>query len=201
MLNNKLLPTAYLAPIGYYAILLQCKNYMFEYHENFIKQSIRNRCEILAANGKLNLIIPRKHKANIKTKISEIKISYSQDWQKIHWKSIESAYNSSPFFEFYKNQLKPYYFKEEIYLIDFNKKIQFEILKMINEKIEHKTSSKYNKKGDFIDLRSSEFKSKIIEKYDQVFIEKHGFISNLSILDLLFNKGPETSDYLHNIQI
>ena len=86
-------------------------------------------------------------------------------------------------------------------LIDFNKKIQFEILKMINEKIEHKTSSKYTKKGNFIDLRSSEFKSKIIEKYDQVFIEKHGFISNLSILDLLFNKGPETSDYLHNIQI
>ena len=174
---------------------------MFEYHENFIKQSIRNRCEILAANGKLNLIIPRKHKANGKTKISEIKISYSEDWQKIHWKSIESAYNSSPFFEFYKNKLKPYYFNEEIYLIDFNKKIQFEILKMINEKIEHKTSSKYNENGKFIDLRNSEFKSKIIEKYDQVFIEKHGFISNLSILDLLFNKGPETSDYLHNIQI
>ena len=70
-----------------------------------------------------------------------------------------------------------------------------------SEKIEHKTSSQYNENGKFIDLRNSEFKSKIIEKYDQVFIEKHGFISNLSILDLLFNKGPETSDYLHNIQI
>ena len=114
MLNNPLLPTAYLAPVKYYAILLQAKNCSIEHHEHFIKQSIRNRCEIYGANGELRLTIPKERKGSSKTIISEIKISYKDDWQKLHWNAIKSAYNSSPFFEYYSNELVVFIKKKRV---------------------------------------------------------------------------------------
>ncbi len=199
MLNKQLLPIAYLAPISYYAILLQKSHCEIEYHEHFIKQTIRNRCEIYGANGKLSLTIPKQRKGSSKTLITKIKISNTTNWQKEHWNAITSAYNSSPFFQYYKDELKPYFEKKEIYLIDFNSKLQELILKFLQIEKKYTTSTKYNHLGNFIDLRNSDFKSKQIKKYDQVFMEKHGFISNLSILDLLFNLGPESTDYLNNM--
>jgi len=197
--KNPLLPTAYLAPITYYAILLQEIDCTLEQHENFIKQSIRNRCEIYTSNGKLRLTIPKKRQGISKTIITNVKISYTEKWQKEHWNAITSAYNSSPFFEYYKDDLEPFFKKKEVYLIDFNSKLQKVILKFLKIDREYPKSTKYNKLGNFTDLRDYTFKSKKIEIYSQVFMEKHGFISNLSILDLLFNLGPESIDYLNRI--
>ena len=101
MLNNILLPTAYLAPILYYAIIIK-KSCRIEHYEHFIKQSIRNRCDLYSSNGRLRLTIPKESRGSSKRIIKDIRISYKQDWQKQHWNSIESCYNSSPFFQYYK---------------------------------------------------------------------------------------------------
>ena len=201
MLNKPLLPTAYLAPISYYAILLQQADYNIEHHEHFTKQSVRNRCEIYGANGGLRLTIPKQRQRSSKTIITDIKISYKDRWQKEHWNAIASAYNSSPFFMYYKDELNPFFEEKEVYLINFNNKLQEVILKLLQVDVKYNSSNKYNHTGDFTDLRNHKWNSKKQEKYDQVFMEKHGFIANLSILDLLFNLGPESGDYLHNLAI
>jgi hypothetical protein len=201
VLNNPLLPTAYLAPISYYAIVLQHPNCSVELHEHFIKQSIRNRCDIYGANGKLRLSIPKERKGSSKTIIENLKISYKQNWQKQHWNAIESAYNSSPFFEYYKDELKPFFEEKEEYLVNFNCKLQNTILSMLQAKYKIKKTIEYLHKGNFFDLRNYTWKLKNQEKYDQVFMEKQGFMPNLSILDLLFNLGPESTDYLQNLDL
>ena len=201
MLNNPLLPTAYFGPISYYAILLQHPNCRIELNEHFIKQSIRNRCDIYGANGKLRLSIPKERKGSSKTIIRNLKISYRNNWQKQHWNAIESAYNSSPFFEYYKDELKPFFEEKEEYLVKFNSKLQNTILRMLHQENIIKNTTEYLHKGDFFDLRNYRWKLKNQEKYDQVFMEKQGFIPNLSILDLLFNLGPESVDYLHNLDL
>ena len=201
MLNNPLLPTAYLAPISYYAILLQHENCSIEMHEHFIKQSIRNRCEIYGANGKLRLTIPKERKGSSKTIIQELKISYKDNWQKLHWNAIVSAYNSSPFFEYYKDELQPIFEEKEDYLVMFNSKLQNTIIDLLQEENITKNTKEYLHTGDFSDLRNHNWELKEQLKYNQVFMEKHGFIPNLSILDLLFNLGPESADYLNNVLI
>jgi len=201
VLNNPLLPTAYLAPISYYAILLQHPNCSIEQHEHFIKQSIRNRCDVYGANGKLRLSIPKERKGSSKKIIKNLKISYKQDWQKQHWYAIESAYNSSPFFEYYKDEIKPFFEVKEEYLVNFNSKLQKAILSMLQQENLLKNTIEYLNKGDFLDLRNYTWELKKQKQYDQVFMEKQGFISNLSILDLLFNLGPESADYLHNLDL
>ena len=201
MLNNTLLSTAYLAPIEYYAILLQHPNCSIELHEHFVKQSIRNRCDIYGANGKLQLTIPKQRKGSSKTIIKEIQISYKQDWQKQHWTAIQSAYNSSPFFEYYQDELQPFFETKETLLVDFNQKLQKVILGLLQQEGNTSFTKEFQHKGNFSDLRNHKWNSEQQEKYDQVFMEKHGFIPNLSIIDLLFNLGPESSDYLHKLDI
>ena len=200
VLNKFLIPTAYLGPISYYAILLQKANCIIEKHEYFVKQSIRNRCNIYGANGKLRLTIPKIREKSNNTIINNIKISNEENWQKIHWNAIESAYNSSPFFIYYKDELRDIYNNKEIFLMDFNNKIQDVILNFLKVDKEQMYSNEYNNTGDFKDLRSYKFDINNIPRYDQVFMEKHGFIDNLSILDLLFNLGPESLDYLYSIE-
>jgi hypothetical protein len=201
VLNNPLLPTAYFGPISYYAILLQYPNCNIELHEHFIKQSIRNRCDIYGANGKLRLTIPKQRKGSDKTIIKEIHISYKQNWQKEHWNAIVSAYNSSPYFEYYKDELQPLFEEKEEYLTTFNNKLQIVLLSILQEEEKVKTTTEYLHQGNFSDLRNYNWKIEKQEKYDQVFMEKQGFIPNLSILDLLFNLGPESADYLNNVLV
>jgi len=196
-----LLPTAYFGPISYYAILLQHPNCRIELHEHFVKQSIRNRCDIYGANGKLQLTIPKQRKGSDKTIIKEIQISYKQNWQKEHWNAIVSSYNSSPYFEYYKDELQPFFEKEEMLLIDLNCKLQLVILNILQVEDEIITTTEYLHKGNFSDLRNYKWNTEKQEKYDQVFMEKQGFIPNLSILDLLFNLGPESADYLNNMLV
>ena len=201
MLNNTLLPTAYFGPISYYAILLQHPDCSIELHEHFVKQSIRNRCDIYGANGKLQLTIPKQRKGSDKTIIKEIQISYKQNWQKEHWNAIVSSYNSSPYFEYYKDELQPFFEDEETLLVDFNQKLQKVILGLLQQEDNTSFTKEFQHQGNFTDLRNHTWNLEKQERYDQVFMEKNGFIPNLSIIDLLFNLGPESADYLHNLDI
>ena len=119
MVSNKkyLLPPSYLAPIGYYAILIQYPGCTIEQYDYFVKQTIRNRCAILGANGKLILSVPKQRKSSSKTILKDIQISYDATWQKLHWKSITSAYRSSAYFEYYEDLFAPLYQKKEKFFL------------------------------------------------------------------------------------
>ena len=196
-----LLPISYLAPIEYYAFLLQKENIFIESKEHFVKQSIRNRCNIYGSNGMQTISIPKKRKSSSKTLISDIYISKNHNWQKEHYNAIESAYNSSPFFQYYKDGLKKFYNKKQENLFDFNFGLTKKILEFLQLEKEIKITSKYVRGVEGCDLRDYDFISSEIKEYSQVFEEKHGFIPNLSILDLLCNIGPESTEYLEKLSI
>ena len=198
--KSPLLPTTYLGPIACYAILLQYPNAKIEQYEHYRKQTIRNRCIIYGANGKLMLSIPKQRKSSSKIIVKDLKISYHQPWQKEHWKSISSSYCSSPFFEFYKDFFLPIYQKKETFLLDFNLNLQNVVLKCLQYDNTIALTNSY-KKHSMNYLENSSFQKIMFPRYNQVFMKKNGFIPNLSIIDLLFNLGPESIQYLQNISI
>ena len=202
MLNKRItLPISYLGPIKYYSLLLNNDKYIIESYENYVKQTIRNRCNILSANGLLKLTIPKERSQSYKQIIKDIKICYKQPWQNNHWNSIKSSYNSSPFFEFFEEELKSLLFRKEKYLFDFNINLHKFILKELELKSSFKISSKYMENNLDLDYRNDDFKLNYQNKYDQVFDSKFNFISNLSIIDLLFNLGPQARFYLEEIKL
>jgi hypothetical protein len=203
MLHTVLLSTAYLAPIQYYTKLLGYKESYIEQHEHFIKQSFRNRCVILDANGPIPLVIPIQKARKEKIKTKDVKIDNYRNWQKVHWRAMLSAYNNSPFFQYYYNSLEPFYIKKWNFLFDFNTKLQEVMIELLGitpvvrytknfEDVpitpSHNFREKITPKQDKVPKDPSFFP----QKYTQVFNEKFGFIPNLSIIDLLFNTGPES---------
>ena len=196
-----LLPISYLGPVAYYSAILQSEEIFIETKEHFIKQSCRNRCIIMGANGTQTLTIPKERKSSDKTLISDINISNQENWQKSHWQSIVSAYNSSPFFEYYKNELLPFYNTKHSTLFDFNLKLTKTILELMQVEKKLNFTSKFQKECNGLDFRSSKFILKNQEEYQQVFSDKNPFTPNLSILDVLFNLGPETTSYLERQSI
>lgn len=196
-----LLPISYLGPVAYYSAILQSKQIFIETKEHFIKQSFRNRCSIMGSNGTQTLTIPKERKSSDKTLISDISISNQDNWQKSHWQSIVSAYNSSPFFEYYKDELFPFYNTKHSTLFDFNLELSKTILELMRVEKKLNFTSKFQKECNGLDFRSSKFILKNQEEYQQVFCEKYTFIPNLSILDVLFNLGPETTSYLERQSI
>tara|TARA_B100000497_G_C7641532_1_gene385678 strand:- start:368 stop:967 length:600 start_codon:yes stop_codon:yes gene_type:complete len=196
-----LLPISYLGPVAYYSVILQSEEIFIETKEHFIKQSLRNRCIIMGANGTQTLTIPKERKSSDKTLISDISISNQDNWQKLHWQSIVSAYNSSPFFEYYKDDLLTFYNTKHNTLFDFNLKISKTILELMQVENKLNFTSKFQKEFNGLDFRSSKFILKNQEEYQQVFCEKYSFVPNLSIIDVLFNLGPETTSYLERQSI
>ncbi|MEA3318333.1 MAG: WbqC family protein [Bacteroidota bacterium] len=200
-----ILSTSYLAPIQYYSKFIKYNKVLIERYENYIKQTYRNRCIIYSANGLVNLTIPVK-KDKTKTYIKDITIDYDTNWRKLHWKSIESSYRSSPFFEFFEDDLFPFYTKKFKYLIDYNTELQNLMLDNIGiENIQFNYTNEYYKGSDILDYRevfhpkksmAKEDKYYKPEKYHQVFNNKHGWKANLSIIDLLFNEGPNAINIL-----
>jgi hypothetical protein len=187
-----------------YACIAQADSFVFEKEDNYQKQTYRTRQYIYGANGKLLLNIPIKHREN-KTdqnqKYKDIRIENAFKWQRLHWKSLEAAYRTSPFFEFYEDEFAPLFEKKANFLMDFNlmaTKIIFECLQLdfsfeITEEFKLKPED-YNDKRHLV---NSKRKSAVnLEEYIQVFQAKYGYISNLSILDLLFNTGPSALGYL-----
>lgn len=195
-------PSFYFGPVSYFSKLINSDNYSFEVYENFRKQTYRNRCYIQGANGKLRLAIPIVHDGS--RILKDIKISVDSNWRKEHFKSLVSAYKSSPFFEFYEDDLTPLYEKNEKFLIDFNIKTTGFIAQKLKFDLKIELTTSYTETVDDADYRNcfdskSEPCSELFPVYNQVFIEKHGFIPDLSILDLLFNQGPMASEYLRNL--
>ena len=205
--SNTLLSTAYLPPISWFKIMLNADTVLIEQHENFIKQTYRNRCHILAANGVMSLSIPVIKESGKKTKITDVKIDYVTDWQKQHLKSIESAYRNSPFYEYLIDDFIPFYEKKYSFLFDLNTQLISTILKIIDINKEIKLSTDFTEISennfDFRNRIKPKKQSETItqlasEKYYQVFNEKHPFQTDLSIIDLLFNLGSESYGHLIN---
>ena len=196
------LSSVYAGNLVYYSLIANSNKIILDVYENFKKQSFRNRCVIASPNGPLKLIIPVVRSS--KNIVKDVKIDNTQNWKKIHWKSLESSYRSSPYFEFYEDEFYSLYFKNKNdFLFDFNNKINLAILKCLGIETEIIISSSYVEKDleieDFRNIIPS--KSKDLEKfkeikYNQVFQEKQSFLPNLSILDLLCNEGPLAKQFL-----
>ncbi len=185
--------SAYAAPIGYYKAIVNSKMIMLEQHEHYIKQSIRNRCELATANGILILTVPLSERKN-NMQITAVQICYKTAWQRLHIKSMETAYKSSPFFEFYIDDLLQIYKQQPQYLVDWNNLIHQQIVKWLKLKIAFEKTVEYQKVYEAAnDFRTENWKNKSSIQYHQVFESKLGFISNLSIYDLLFNCGNEAA--------
>ncbi|SDI20033.1 WbqC-like protein family protein [Chryseobacterium taeanense] len=202
-MNNILLPVFYLPPISWFSVFLNPENeILFEQFEHFPKQTYRNRANIYGANGKLSLIIPISH--NGKREFKDIEISYREDWRNLHWKSIKTAYQSSPYFEFYEDKLKKIFEIKEQNLLDFNLKALEVIQQILKTEKAWSLNAEYIKNPQEINFREkfsaknpSEFE---VEEYYQTFSDKSGFLEDLSILDLICNKGPESLTYIKNIK-
>lgn len=202
-----LLSTAYFPPIQYYTCLSEADNIIIEAHENYSKQTYRNRCKIYSPNGIQVLSVPVERGSFHKVEISSLKIDYSRSWQENHLRALKTAYNSSAFYEFYIDEIRDIIMRNHKYLIDLNMEILKKSLSLLElEKNIAKTESYIDKSQSYRDLRNtihpkkddSQFIEKL-DKYFQVFSVDNGFIPNLSILDLIFNMGPESNSYLINL--
>lgn len=197
------LSTAYLAPVAYYVQLLRFEQIWVERYEYYKKQSYRNRCNIVGANGVLPLSVPIIKPDSPNIPVCDIRVSNHGNWLHLHWNAIVSAYNSTPYFEYYQDDFAPFFEKVPNFLFDFNERLRETICDLLNI---HPTvmytdsyqSEFYPEDTDLRDVIHPKRKDEndkacfIPAEYYQVFSRKFGFIANMSILDLLFNMGPES---------
>jgi hypothetical protein len=203
---NTLLSTAYLPPISWFSLALKSEKVIIEACEHYQKGSYRNRCHIIGPNGVQKLSIPLQQGKHQQTPIREVKIAYSEPWQKTHWRSICAAYGRAPYFEHYAPDLIPFYQKKYDFLFDFN----FELMQFINKKIGY--SSNFDLTNEWkeisidntLDFRSAvnfDASSKLDfftpKPYSQVFEEKHGFILDVSIIDILMCFGKRITEKIN----
>jgi hypothetical protein len=208
MIRNSaiLLSTAYFGPVRYFSKLAVYPQIFIEQHENFIKQTYRNRTVILGPNGTIPLIVPVEKGREQKIKIKDLRIAYDEEWQRTHWRTIFSSYNSSPFFEYYADDLELFFRKKFNFLFDLNQQITETLLEILEIPAnQHLTDDFEHVPQNCLNFRESinpkvhralddpSFEPKL---YTQVFSEKFEFIPDLSILDLLFNEGPSAHSVL-----
>lgn len=198
------LSTTYLGPVQQYCKLFQYESAVIETAENYIKQTYRNRCVIASTNGPLALSVPIIKPDTLKSETKDIRISDHGNWRHLHWNALVSAYNMSPFFEYYADDFHPFYEKKYDFLLDYNEALR----ELVCQLIDLTPNVSYSK--EYQTALSNDFRESIRPKhngtdtdfdpvpYYQVFQEKHGFIPNLSIVDLLFNMGPESLLVLQN---
>ncbi|HKI88459.1 MAG TPA: WbqC family protein [Draconibacterium sp.] len=211
MTKSILLSTAYFAPVQYYSKALAYPTIYVEQYEHFNKQTYRNRCNILGANGPISLVIPVVKGRGPKILMKDMQVSKDTDWQRNHWRTIFSAYNSSPYFEFYKDDLKPFFEKHWKFLLDLNLSIHETICNLIEIEnnvvltpgFEEVPETTLNLR-ETISPKTHRIHADVhfqAARYTQVFSEKFGFVPNLSILDLLFNEGPNSFTILEDSTI
>ncbi|HTB07613.1 MAG TPA: WbqC family protein [Bacteroidia bacterium] len=200
-----ILPVAYLAPISHYAAMATHPEVQWDIHEHFHKQFFYNRCVISGPNGILKLTIPISHDHE-RTAVKDIRISYESPWQKLHWRSFEASYRRSPYFEYYEETFRPIYedYKPE-YLIEWNRRLFDATIEILKSDIKLSYTGEYHKLYEgIVDYRSlaspNILASKPVKevKYLQVFEDRHGFIPDLSIIDLLCCEGPHAMQLLKN---
>jgi hypothetical protein len=199
---NILIHPTYFPSISHFAAIVQAEKVTFEMEDNFQKQTNRNRTYIYSPNGIQLLNIPVKHSKIAHQKTKDIQIENDFDWQKQHFKSLEAAYRSSPFFEYFEDDLLPIFEKKHSFLMDLNLEVFDLITRCLRMKIEYNSTIEYINEieskeiTDFRYLANGKKDQSQFESYTQVFDDKYGFINNLSVLDLVFNEGKFAVDYL-----
>ena len=204
-----LLSTTYFGPVQWYQKLYRYEEVEIEQWESFQKQSYRNRCLIATTQGVQALTVPVERNSPLSTLdsqlIKDVRISDHGNWRHLHWNALVSAYGESPFFEYYQDDIRPFFEKRWEYLFDFNEVIREKMCELldIQPKVGYSLEFKQSTVNKNIDYREGiqpkhpmtdpDFEPK---SYYQVYQQKHGFLANLSVLDLLFNMGPECIFYL-----
>lgn len=194
---DALLSTTYFGPVQWYQKLYRAEHVEIEQWESFLKQTYRNRCLIAATNGVQALTIPIERGTS--PLIKDIRISDHGNWRHLHWNALQSAYGESPFFEYYQDDLLPFFEKRWTFLLDYNEDLRAKICELIDIQTDVSLTESYSYSPSLKDYRSAinpkhpEPDPDFVPKpYYQVYQQKHGFLPNLSILDLLFNMGPES---------
>lgn len=195
--------TTYLGPVSYYTQLYAAEMACIEQWEHYTKQTYRNRCMIATAQGPLPLTIPTESNGGEKCLIRDVRISDHGNWRHLHWNALEASYRQSPFFEFYADDFHPFYEKKYNFLFDFNEQLRQLVCQLIGFTPRIELSTEYLHE---IPTGDTDLRTLIHPKYPctetlpgytpipyyQVFKERQGFLPDLSIIDLLFNMGPES---------
>lgn len=204
-MTTSLLSSAYCAPIQWFQKLNRYDAVVIEQHDNFLKQTFRNRCVIATANGTQTLTIPVEKSDGDKCLMRDIRISDHGNWRRLHWNALATAYGDSPFFDYYADDLRPFYEQRFSFLLDFNMQMTAKLCELLDITPNISLSEEYVKD---VESGVDDFREVIRPKhpmpdadfipkpYYQVYAQRHGFIPNLSILDLLFNMGNEAVFYL-----
>ena len=204
MHKGAILPLFYLPPIEYfYEMLNHSEQVLIERNEHFPKQTYRNRASIHSANGKLDLVVPVMKGSKNHTQTKDVRISNDFNWQRLHWLSLQTSYRSSAFFEFYEDDFAPFYERKFDFLFEYNQALLNLLIKLLKINIPYQYTASYEKhyegKDDFRTAILPKIQSSFQTKpYFQVFDDRNGFIPNLSIVDLLFNQGPKSGQFLQS---
>lgn len=197
---NIIIHPSYFPSISHFVAMAKADVVTFEMDDNFQKQTNRNRMYIYSPNGIQLLNIPVKHSKTTHQKTKDVRIENDFDWQKQHFKSLEAAYRSSPFFEYFEDLILPIFKKKHTFLMDLNLQSMEIVSNCLGFEFDYNETTEYffevEDKTDFRSLINGKKDTTQLEPYTQVFGEKNGFINNLSLLDLLFNEGRFALDYL-----
>ena len=193
-----LLSTTYFGPIQWYQKLYRAEHVEIEQWESFQKQTYRNRCLIATANGVQALTVPVEHGDS--PLIKDIRLSDHGNWRHLHWNALQSAYGESPFFEYYQDDIRPFFERHWTFLLDFNEEIRQKMCELIDiqpnvsytEGFIPEESPLTSYRIAISPKHPQDDPDFLPKRYYQVYEQKHGFLPNLSILDLLFNMGPES---------
>ncbi|SHE61596.1 WbqC family protein [Pedobacter caeni] len=200
MQSLAIFPLFYLPPISYFKELKRFGNeFLLEKEEHFPKQTFRNRATIYSPNGSLDLIVPVIRGSKIHTKIKDVRISNDFNWQRLHWKSLESCYRNSAYFEYYEDEFARFYHQKYEFLFDYNLEVVQWLFKQLKTTTSFEVTTEYHEIPEELDFRGRTLFKKPegeFKPYFQVFDDREGFKPNLSIVDLLFNQGPQSKTYI-----
>ena len=211
-----LLSTTYFGPVQWYQKLYRYEEVEIEQWESFQKQTYRNRCLIATTQGIQALTVPVERNSQLSALnsqlIKDVRISDHGNWRHLHWNALVSAYGESPFFEYYQDDIRPFFEKRWEFLFDFNEEIRMKMCELVDIQPKASYSLEFrevaNSQLSTLNSQLKDYREGIRPKhpmtdpdfkakpYYQVYQQKHGFLANLSVLDLLFNMGPESIFYL-----